>query len=301
MRPTTNSTDPAEDLHSILNRFQNWAGKQPENQNGHGHNGTGVREIPMEEAIRQLRSGRATTTAGSVEKQAPTQPQKAPATVETNVEPASQGVSVSRPIAPVAKATETLGIMAQAIPLAKTAATAMKKPAAKRKGPLQAAGAAPSLQPARKPAAVRRSAAKTPTKQTKTTGRPSASKRASTEAVFREVLARSIPAELPDKKPERRNRVSVRLSSAEERQLQRLASQEGITISEYLRRSALQAKTADGARSTAPKAGLRHGRPATAAPLFASANSENASVLGVWLTLLRNRFLASPARFAERA
>ena len=297
MRPTTSSTDPAEDLHSILNRFHNWAGNPPENHNGHRQNAAGVREIPMEEAIRQLRSRRATTTPGSAEKQALAQPQKEPSPVETKVELASQSALVNRPISPVAKATETLGVVAQAGPPAKTAATPTKKPATKRGKTRQTASAAPAQQPARKTAAVHKSAANT---AAKTAQRPAA-KKAPRKAEFREVLVRSLPAKTPDRKPERRQRVSVRLSGAEERRLQQLAGAAGITISEYLRRSALQAKTADRAPSIATKTGLRHGKPAAAAPLFASTNSESSSVLGGWLTLLRNRFLASPTRFAERA
>lgn len=301
MRPTSNSANPAEDLHSILNRFHNWAGKQPENHNGRKPNSAGVREIPMEEAIRQLRSRRATSMTVSTEKRALTQPQEAPAGVETEAELAPQVACVNRPVAAVEKATESLGTTAQENPPAKTTATPTKKPAKKREKTRPAAAAATAQQPARKPAAVDGSGPKTARKEARLAAPVCAPKKLPAKVAFREVLARSLPAQMPDKKPERQQRISVRLSRAEERQLQELASQGGITVSEYLRRTALPAKTADCAPRTPPKARMHRGRAATAAPLFATSTSENSSVLGGWLTLLRNRFLSSPTRFAERA
>jgi hypothetical protein len=90
MQPATQSAGPADDLHSILNRFQTWAGKLPENQNVHKQSVTGVREIPMEEAMRQLRSRRAILVAERVHG---SQPPQSPAACE--IQPAS----VSKPAA----------------------------------------------------------------------------------------------------------------------------------------------------------------------------------------------------------
>ena len=52
---------PPEDLHAILSRFHNWAGKGPANGNGHAKRTPeeGIREIPYEEAIRQHRDRQA--------------------------------------------------------------------------------------------------------------------------------------------------------------------------------------------------------------------------------------------------
>jgi hypothetical protein len=109
------------------------------------------------------------------------------------------------------------------------------------------------------------------------------------------VLARSVPSGKPAGKPERPQRVSVRLSGAEERRLQRRAGAAGLTVSEYLRRSALAVETPEAK----PETRANHG-PAAASTLFA-ASSRNTSVLGDWISLLRNRFLSSPARIADRA
>jgi hypothetical protein len=116
------------------------------------------------------------------------------------------------------------------------------------------------------------------------------------------MLARSVREEKQEKQQERRQRVSVRLSRAEERRLQQRANEAGLTISEFLRSRALDAEPQ---RPEAARTGLEHrtrnGRPATAAPLFAASTGQNGSLLGGWLALLRNRFLASPVRFSEQA
>jgi hypothetical protein len=110
---------------------------------------------------------------------------------------------------------------------------------------------------------------------------------------FRRALALSIgeakragnPSRAKDKG--RAQRVSVRLSRAEERQLQAGAAKAGVTVSEYLRMCALE--TADAPHGkTAVEAAPQPAKPAR-------------SGLGDWIALLRNRFLASPVRFAERA
>lgn len=114
-------------------------------------------------------------------------------------------------------------------------------------------------------------------------------------AEFRQVLVKSVVrAETGTvKKAERAQRVSVRLSKAEERQLQAYAAQAGMTVSEYLRTRALEGSAQRG--PVGVRAEDAAARRVTAEP----AATKNA--LGGWITLLRNRFLSSPVRFAERA
>lgn len=60
MQPGMNPPRPAEseDIHTIMNRFQTWAGQQSVNGNDNGHRNSQeeVREIPYDEALRQLRN-----------------------------------------------------------------------------------------------------------------------------------------------------------------------------------------------------------------------------------------------------
>lgn len=130
---------------------------------------------------------------------------------------------------------------------------------------------------------------------------------------FRQVLAKSLSAatkrptsnQAAKKKaaPERTRRITTRFSSAEERRLEKAAGQAGMTVSAYLRKCALateQARTI----AQAPPAAKRHVRAATARPAVETqlfAQPATTSLVGGWLTLLRQRFLSSPARFAERA
>jgi len=97
-------------------------------------------------------------------------------------------------------------------------------------------------------------------------------------------------------KSERSQRVSVRLSPAEEKQLQESAAMAGITVSEYLRRRALGV----GLFSVEPTPVPLVTSAATAAPEAQTATASPKTSVGEWIMLLRNRFLSSP-RFAERA
>ena len=103
--------------------------------------------------------------------------------------------------------------------------------------------------------------------------------------------------------PDRSQRVTTRLSRAEQRRIQACATRAGLTVSAYLRQCALAAEDAEVRQQTAGTGGWGGARTAAGARtggdnLQAAASS---SGLGGWLTLLRQRFLASPRRFAERA
>lgn len=125
--------------------------------------------------------------------------------------------------------------------------------------------------------------------------RKSAPARKTTPA-FREVLTRSLQPEKTARRrgAERQQRISIRLSQQEERRLQSSAAKAGLTLSEYLRRCAL-VEAASTPASPPVQSAKRQ-----AATLFDSVPAKT-SVLGDWISLLRNRFLASPARIAERA
>ena len=107
------------------------------------------------------------------------------------------------------------------------------------------------------------------------------------------------PAPAHSKKPDRKQRVSVRLSPAEEQKLQQCAARAGLTVSEYLRRRALEVEPAKPEARTSP---LHPREPkSTHAQAAVAASAPSKSTFGDWIALLRNRFLASPVRFAERA
>lgn len=320
MQPATNSARSGEDLHAILSRFQTWAGKQPETRNGHNHSAAGVREIPMEEALRQLRSGRATAKAAAREKPPAPQPPVVPVVREAKVEIAPKPVPEAQMVAPAPRAHQDPMAVADTRPGPKRKTAARAKPVAVPPEKTSAVEWAATRQaktqtrPSEAPVRGRRKAKKPAKRKHPTSGAerkraPQAPRRAgkavlqSKRPAFREVLEHSVLAEKPQVWQERRQRVSVRLSRAEERRLQQRASRAGVTISEYLRRSALdpEQQRLEPGHAGASQSRVRHGRPATAAPLFASSTNQNSSMLGGWIALLRNRFLASPPRFAARA
>ncbi|HEX4007723.1 MAG TPA: hypothetical protein VHX60_16230 [Acidobacteriaceae bacterium] len=263
MQPGTNP----DDIHTILNRFSSWSGKQSANGNGHKVADEGVREIPYEEALRQLRTRR------------PAPAPRAEAAAAPAVETAA---SIPAKIAPANTApAEPCKVSARRVPNAAKPAVRARPRAASAE--VVALKPAPRSQAATKPSAVR----------------PAKPRKAPPQE-FRQVLAKSVrqtksPAAKPAK-PERAQRVSVRLSQAEEQQLQQFAAKAGVTVSEYLRRRALEALPASGGK----KANLFAEPPAATQPI-AAAPVQSKSTLGDWITLLRNRFLASPPRFAERA
>jgi len=84
--------------------------------------------------------------------------------------------------------------------------------------------------------------------------------------------------------------------------MQQRAAQAGLTVSEYLWRKALDAGAHEpGPARAAAESRTRVSKPTSAGPLFPSSARQNSSAPGGWFALLRNRFLASPARLAERA
>ncbi len=304
MHPATKSAGPADDLHAILNRFQTWAGKLPENHSGHEQSATGVREIPMEEAMRQLRSRRAIPVAERVHASPPPQ---APEACEIQPAPVWKPAAVAECAAPA-----TTKLTSESLPEAKPSAKkkagapAVRKIQLVRRGPAGEAKAGKPRPPASVQASETKQAGTRQPDTCKSAKRPRAAGKKSAKtprkAEFREVLARSVRAEKPKSRQERQQRVSVRLSSAEERLLQKRAKETGLTVSEYLRRSVREAEASrpeeQRNQTEIPKRGSH---PAAPSPLFAASTPQNSSGLGGWLSLLRNRFLASPARISERA
>lgn len=310
MQPASHSARPAEDLHSILNRFQTWAGKQPENHNGHKQNSEGVHEIPMEEALRQLRSRRAKPATPTAERPPAPQPPIVPVAREMKSKAAAKSNPLSEAVTPAVKRAEAPRPAAQAKPVAKASAAAgpAKNNAVAKQRTVQNAMAQATRPAAPTRKRVRRPGEAKPRVRRKAVqeGRPTAVKpgRKNTprKAAFREVLRRRVGEERADEKQDRRQRVSVRLSSAERRRLQQRAAAARLSISEYLRQSALQTETQ--LREIEQRRGrnrTRESKSPAGVQLFASSTPQNNAGPGGWIALLRNRFLASPQRIAERA
>ena len=324
---------PNEDIHTILNRFEAWSGKQPENGKEH-RNGSGagdVRELPLEEAMRQLRSRRtgARTTAAKRPADAPSAGAETNSAVGASIEPATVPVAHAVPTiraaadptlkvktagpSPTARTKAALpaqpGVAAVSVPVAvKAAALApkaktkaavrarAKKPEARTAGPMKAESAPkkaakPRQTPTEK--AAKRPGAGVVAEKTRESGGPR----------FRDMLTRSLEHQSV-RDPERQRRVSVRLSRKEEQQLQQYAEAAGLTVSAYLRQRALGKEFSAPPRSAQRLSSARSsgGEAASSAMLDASGSeAKSGSVLSGWLTLLRQRFLSSPARFAERA
>jgi predicted DNA binding CopG/RHH family protein len=260
MQPATNP----EDIHTILSRFSHWAGKQKGNGNGNHRRptnlGPGAREIPYEEAVRLIRSRKAGGIASAVS--SPAQPAAA-ILAQPAQKPAVRQCS-ARPKAP---------------PQQKAAAQRGAGKAAKQKAAPQAAK---KMRPKRR--------------ATPSAARTEDFRQALTKSLS-ETSARVRPVRFKDKG--RDQRVSVRLSRAEERLLQQCAARAGVTMSEYLRMHALET-AAEPTDANRRAAGLPGNAKPAAEPAPAAA-SRTKSVFGDWMLLLRHRFLASPARFAERA
>lgn len=143
---------------------------------------------------------------------------------------------------------------------------------------------------------------------------------------FKKVLAKTVRTAQADASEtratasDRNQRITTRFSAAEQLRLERAAAQSGLSVSAWLRHCALLAERASVSRPApappaktakpalpAPPAAIR--RPAkttrralsapTAEPTLFSTPAP--SGIGTWLSLLRQRFLASPSRFSERA
>ncbi|HEX4064626.1 MAG TPA: hypothetical protein VHZ09_01280 [Acidobacteriaceae bacterium] len=128
---------------------------------------------------------------------------------------------------------------------------------------------------------------------------------------FRQVLTKSVRAAKKStaakktKEPDRTRRITTRFSTAEERRIEKAASLEGVTVSAYLRKCALAAGKGQTVPSPIPasaqKARKASGRRALEPEIRLFAQPPTTSLVGGWLTLLRQRFLSSPTRFSERA
>lgn len=296
MQPETAS---AEDIHSILNRFQAWSGKRTSPENGNGHKPSeGVREIPYEEALRQVRSRTVARGARPAAGAAAKQPaaQEGGLTLETGGSGALPCPAAAVPAA-AARGNAAAGT-AEAIVTTKTAVKqAGKRPAAAKEAAQSARAGASSTKKA-----VKRNPARANgrcSRKKLETAAPAKKARPVNSPEFREVLAQSVRKKTAKVRRAKEQRVSVRLSQAEERLLQVSARGAGMTVSAYLRERALGAIAPESqTKLAAPAAGTRTDSDALSA---ASPAAKSNSVLGDWIALLRNRFLPSPVRFAERA
>jgi len=158
------------------------------------------------------------------------------------------------------------------------------------------------LDDAQAPEKTAKKAAKKPAKK--------AAKKAAAKS-FKKVLTRTVagPERPAGRKPasaktapvatgqERDLRVSVRFTQNEELLLQECAAREGLTVSAYLRKCVLDARM----QSAAPFVGETRRVTHTASPRVDQLFETKGSPAGGWLARLRQRFLSSPIRYAERA
>lgn len=242
MQPAAGS----EDIHKILNRFSTWTGKGSPN----GHHAPiateGVREVPYDEALRQIRSrrgtqGRKTAEAASPDATAATRPVQSVPVASPAAAPSSAPVSPTPAATPVRAATPATQIPKPAATLAPAAASPQKRAVKKS---LSAQPELPSKKLAARPGAKKVSVRpEAPRAATKAAAAPAISL-PETTLKFRQVLARALP---PSKKPaprkasgpERSLRITIRFSPEEEQQIQLKAAALGLTVSAYLRRRAL--------------------------------------------------------------
>ncbi|MGB9028976.1 MAG: hypothetical protein WCC27_02565 [Acidobacteriaceae bacterium] len=173
--------------------------------------------------------------------------------------------------------------------------------------------AKPTLKSAarRKPKTPARTAAAPKTSAPLLTTKPLIAK----QQQFRQVLAKTVlqakpssaPKPAPKKEaiPDRTQRITTRFSLAEQRRIEKQAAVAGLTVSAWLRHCALSPETTPVHPKKAQgvaKSGTKHRRAAAPNPAHVALFSQPTnSALGNWLTLLRQRFLSSPARFSEQA
>lgn len=295
-----------DDIHTILSRFNNWSGKQ--NGDRAEHLDDGVGEIPYEEAMRRVRSRvraanqaatRATTTEPAKSALTITEADPAPVTPMARGDAAIAGAEEVVPVGTAVQALESLL-------KASTARTApVKKGRAKAglKGKPRAMAAIAELLPA-DPArnATVKAATQAPKKRNAVKAvatTPTGAKRQE----FRQVLTKSVRRGEPAarvtnvKAVQRKEWVSVPLSSGEKVRLRQCAAIAGVTVPVYLRMRALgmdvmRSETRMPATAETPQA---------VAESMSLEESQRRSGFGDWIALLRNRFLTSPVRFAERA
>lgn len=122
---------------------------------------------------------------------------------------------------------------------------------------------------------------------------------------FRQVLAKSVQqptlpvAREREVAPDRSRRITTRFTPAEQRRIEKRAAEIGLTVSTYVRQCTLAAATP--AISTQPQA-TPAGKGRTNTQSYYSQEMRTApkqSLLGSWLTLLRNRFVPVPETFTE--
>jgi hypothetical protein len=105
--------------------------------------------------------------------------------------------------------------------------------------------------------------------------------------------------------PDRTRRITTRFSAAEQRRIEKLAADADLTVSAYLRECALAVVASQSPLVTLPAFGTPKIRKSKAAPpVEYQQNAYSApapSLLGGWLSLLRNRFLGPPVRFSEQS
>ncbi len=322
-----------EDIQTILSRFHTWAGKNP----GHGNtrnlapDSDAVREIPYEEAMRNFRQRQKAQThraAASAARSAapPAQPESAPSTSEeilpasaattpqsntVATEPEAESTTLTcRPPATIAKAAPPLPASEKKLERKKTGGSA-KKPRTQSVA-LAVLPAQPNpvrVQP--KPSALTKSKPRSSAPAKKSVALAVQSRTSlPRKPAFKKVLAGTVRSATPSAQstgkptpaPDRSRRITTRFSTTEQRRLERAADQAGLTVSAWLRQCALRAEVASAPplvpATTGKRARTVPSRSAAAPTLFSTPAS---SPLGNWLTLLRQRFLASPARLSEQA
>jgi hypothetical protein len=328
-----------EDIHTILSRFHTWTGKNPGNGKGGKlvAESDAVREIPYEEAMRNFRQRRKTqprraTAAASPSHTAALSVPSEPVAEnpKDNLVTARATTSQAEPDTPPEAKAETTAIARRSDAFCETATTVLpsreRKPAGEKPGgptkkaPTQSVALAVlPVQP--KPLRV---------VQAKPSGRSKPEPRGDIIAkksvaplvrphaanpkkpAFKKVLAKTVRSAAPaDPGPretipaDRNRRITTRFSAAEQRRLERAAAQAGLTVSAWVRQCALHAETA----SAPPPAKAAKSAPVRTAKAAVSSHPAGSTLfstpapsgVGNWLTLLRQRFLSSPARFSERA
>jgi len=332
-------SDP-EDLQTILSRFHTWAGKNPGTNNGKlsAPEAGAVREVSYEEAMRSNRqrhkaqTRRAAATAAPVRPDPPVAPSASMETEITVHEETRQApvaatlapdldVHFAPPSQPNAESTALTrrpsALATNLIPARPREKTPTRKKAASAPKPAATSLPAPHREQP-KPVRVQPQAPVPPKPRSRRTAVPKKSVAlalqppivAPRKPVFKKVLAKTVSsaqahATAPSKSaplPDRNRRITTRFTAAEQRRLERAAAQSGLTLSAWLRQCALLAEGAY-APPPAPALPARTSRRALPAPPTEPAlfSAPAPSGLGNWLSLLRQRFLSSPARFSERA
>ncbi|MGC2621270.1 MAG: hypothetical protein WA414_19660, partial [Acidobacteriaceae bacterium] len=249
MQPGTKT----DDIHTILSRFNNWSGKQIGDRAEHLEDG--VREIPYEEAMRRVRSRvRAANLAGTKKiAMEPVKSEAAVAVTETAVAlPVANSNGPEKSAAVVSPTLESRVAQSEANEVKAVEALlqaskirtrrAKNAQAALKAKPRTAAAMAELLPTVARVATVKKAA---PRKK-RTAVKALATKPVGTKPdEFRQVLAKSMRRGQPAvrvakvKDLERKECVSVPLSSGEKMRLRQCAAIAGVTVPVYLRMRAL--------------------------------------------------------------